>query len=181
VRRDRDAPEWVRFEASVPEDIVAWRGSADVQRRWVSFVRDWAARVETCYGHITDDADSLGTALEHATGRYSWDTVPRCRQALRGYSWVTVCPAGLAARLGGAAGLAGAGAFCEVTEVAGGSVFLQATPTLEEYDQAAMRRVFEVLAPVLLTGRVSVPEGGGWIGRVVTGVDAADYQEGQDL
>jgi hypothetical protein len=58
--------------------------------------------------------------------------------------------------------------------MAGQSVFLQATRTFEEYDDAAMRRVFEALAPVLLQGRVSPPTGG-WTGRLVTGVDAADY------
>ncbi len=181
VRRDADSPGWVRFEASPPPDIVDVSGSPQLQRELVSFVREWVAKVKTCYGHVTDDADSLATALERATGRYSWDTIPRCREALRGYSWVTVCPAELAARLGGSIGLERTEAFCAVAEVAGGSVFLQATPAFDEYDGAAMRRVFEALAPVLLPGRVKEPEGGGWLGRVVTGVDAADYPTGRDL
>lgn len=178
VRRDPDSPGWTRFEASLPPDIVDLSGSPR-QQELVSFAREWAAKVETCYGHITDDADSLATALERATARYSWETVPRCREALRGYSWVTVCAASLAAKLGGCAGLERTGVFCTVAEVAGGSVFLQATPTFEEYDDTAMRRVFEVLAPVLLPGRVSAPAGGSWAGRLVTDVDAADYQGAQ--
>lgn len=179
VRRDPDSPGWVRFEASLPPDIVDLSRSS-LEQELVSFIREWAAKVETCYGHVTDDADSLATALERATARYSWETLPRCREALRGYSWVTVCSSGLAARLGGCTGLERTGAFWAVAEVAGGSVFLQATRTFEEYDDAAMRRVFEALAPVLLPGRVSAPAGGGWVGRLVTGVDAADYQGGQE-
>lgn len=178
VRRDPDSPGWTRFEASLPPDIVDL-SQAPLQRELVSFVREWVAKIETCYGHITDDADSLATALERAIARYSWETLPRCREALRGYSWVTVCPAGLAARLGGCAGLDRTGAFCAVAEVAGGAVFLQATPAFEEYDDAATRRVFEALAPVLLPGRVSAPADG-WAGRLVTDVDAADYQDGQE-
>lgn len=175
VRRDGDAPEWVRFEAALPPDIVDWNGSSRVWQELLSFTREWVTEIETCYGHITDDADFLATALERATGQYSWDTVPRCKEVLRGYSWVTVCPAELAAILGGRIGLERTGAFCMVAEGAGGAVFLQATPTFGEYGDAAMRRVFEALAPVLLPGRVEA-EGGEQFGRVVTGVDAADYR-----
>jgi hypothetical protein len=91
-----------------------------------------------------------------------------------------VCPGELAERLGGAGAIAATGAFTEVTEVAEGSVFLRATPTLDEYGDAPMRDVFEVLAPVLLPGRVEAPLPGEWIGRVVTGVDAADYQKDRE-
>lgn len=75
------------------------------------------------------------------------------RRVLRGYSWVTVCPAELAARLGGAAALAGCGAFVRVEELPRGAVWLQATEDFAGYDEAAMRRVFEALAPVLPAGQ----------------------------
>jgi hypothetical protein len=180
VRRQPAAPDVVRFEASVGPEFAPWRGRAGVQLDRASFIRDWTARVGVCYGHVTDDANSWGTALEQATRQYSGETVPRCRDALRGYSWVTVCPQQLAGRLGGASAIAASGAFTEVTEVAEGSVFLRATPTLDEYGDAAQRQVFEVLAPVLLPGRVEAPLPGEWIGRIVTGVDAADYQKGRE-
>jgi hypothetical protein len=180
VRRQSAAPDVVRFEADIGAEFAPWRGLAGVQLDRASFIRDWTARVGACYGHVTDDANSWGTALEHKTGQPSWETVPRCRDALRGYSWVTVCPGELAGRLGGAGAIAASGAFTEVTEVAGGSVFLRATPTLDEYGDTAVRRVFEVLAPVLLPGRVEAPLPGEWIGRIVTGVDAADYQKDRD-
>jgi hypothetical protein len=42
------------------------------------------------------------------------------------------------------------GAFMEVTPVAGGSLFLRATPTIEDYDLTAAARAFSALAPALL-------------------------------
>jgi hypothetical protein len=176
--REHEHPEWARFQVSVPADLEAWPGSAAIQQGWASFVKEWAERAETCFGQVTDDANSMATALERATGRYSWDTVPRCEQALRGYSWVTVCPRPLAAQLGGAAGLAATGAFSDVSQVAGGSVFLRATPTLTEYGEIAGRRVLEALAPVLLPGRVAKPVDRPSWGRLVVDVDAADYRRG---
>lgn len=153
VRREADSPGWVRFEASLPPEVVDWHGSPQLQRELSSFVREWVMEFETCYGHIAEDADSLGTALERSLRQYSWDTVPHCRENLRGYSWITVCPAELVVRLGGAPGLEGTGAFYEVAEAAGGSVFLQATRTFDEYGEAATRRVFRALAPILLQER----------------------------
>ncbi len=60
----------------------------------------------------------------------------------------------LAARLGGAGALRGNGAFAIVDEVAGGSVWLQATRRWSEWagGQAAVDQVFDVLAPVLPPG-----------------------------
>jgi hypothetical protein len=87
-----------------PEELVSWRHSASIQEEWVSFVETWAARLDARYGHLTDDAShSRETALEMATQVMGIDppTVPRCHEALRGYSWVTVCAPELAQRLGG--------------------------------------------------------------------------------
>jgi hypothetical protein len=92
--------------------------------------------------HITDDAYTYATALERAVtgGDYDPPLVPRCHEVLRGYSWVTICAAELAVRLGGAGALAASGAFDEVTELPGGQVFLRATPTLDEYQGEVVRR-----------------------------------------
>ncbi len=49
--------------------------------------------------------------------------------------------------------LPGSGAFDEVTELPGGQVFLRATPVIQDYQGEILGRVFQTLAPVLLTGR----------------------------
>jgi len=143
----------------------------------VSFVGTWADRLDACYAHVTDDADARGTALEMATQRRGIDppTVPRCREVLRGYSWVTICAPELAERLGGVPALTASGAFYQVHKLSGGQVLLRATPLLEQYEGASVERVFRVLAPVLLPGWAAKPRAP--VGaRLMLGVDAADYQ-----
>ena len=112
----------------------------------------WSERTEACFGSITDDDTGGVTALEEVLGRGAFDTIPRCNSELRGYSWITLCAEQLVERLGGVESLSRSGAFHSVARLAHGAVFLQATPTLADYDDAAIRRVFEALAPVLLTG-----------------------------
>jgi hypothetical protein len=147
------------------------------QRRWAEFIKEQAARFDACYAHVTDDpVNGGGTALENATGQRPDATVPRCREVLRGYSWVTVCAAELSARLGGPAALGRSGAFDEVTELAGGQVFLRATPFIQDYLGEILARVFETLAPVLLTGRPNPMSPVTESGRLVKDADAADYQ-----
>jgi hypothetical protein len=182
VHRSDRSPTWVRFEAKAGS-AAGWSGSAAVQRAWADFMKSWATRLDACYGHVTDDADTYATALERAVqgGDYDPPLVSRCRELLRGYSWVTICAPELAARLGGAYALAASGAFDEVTELPCGQVFLRATPALEEYQGEAVRRVFEALAPVLLPGRPN-PDLLADLGvaglrvRLVMDADAADYQ-----
>jgi hypothetical protein len=179
VGRDHDDPRWVRFMMDAPTDLVCW-GRSGIQQEWIRFAETWAARLDACYGHLTDDASSVnGTALEMATQILGIDppTVPRCREVLRGYSWVTVCAPELAQRLGGARALAASGAFHQVRELPGGQVLLHATPRLEQYQGAAVEQVFRTLAPVLLPGRADprrAPVGA----RLVLGADAADHRQG---
>jgi hypothetical protein len=149
VTREPAAPEWVRFEAHLPEGIVAWRGTAGGEAAWLQFIRDWVSGVPTSYGHIASDANSFSTSHEASAGRKAWDTVPYCEERLRGWSWVTVCASRLTEKLGGLETLAASGAFVEVTAVAGGSLFLRATETMEEYDKTSAAKVFSALVPVL--------------------------------
>ncbi|MGW1068157.1 hypothetical protein ACWD4F_26965 [Streptomyces aureus] len=74
------------------------------------------------------------------------------RQFLRGYAWVTVCPAELVARLGGTAALEDSGAFYRVFPLRAGGVLLQASATMAGYTDDVMEKMFEVLAPVLPQG-----------------------------
>jgi hypothetical protein len=188
VHRLHEHPEWVTLHV---QHALGGAGEAEArlpypheaQPRWAEFTRNWAARADACYAHVTDDATNSGrTALERATARTPdpsgrprtpETTIPRCHEVLRGYSWVTVCAPELAARLGGAGALSASGAFVEVAELPGGQVFLRATRFIEDYQGDAVRRVFETLAPVLLAGRSRRPSRGG---RLVEDVDAADYQ-----
>jgi hypothetical protein len=184
VTRHPRQPEWVtlRVYAHIgagPFDHAEGMAPypARRQRQWAEFIKTWAARSDACYAHVTDDALATGdTALEVVLGIGPEQTVPRCREVLRGYSWVTVCAAELAARLGGAAVLAASGAFDEVTELPAGQVFLRATPTVQDYEGEPVRRVFETLAPVLLPGRPGPTTDPVRRRRLVIDADPADFR-----
>jgi hypothetical protein len=118
-------------------------------------VRSVAERVNPSFAQCDHDDGLSKTAVERTVGppwRMPSETIPAGRHTLRGYSWLTICPQELAGRLGGVAGLRATGAFHEVSQLAAGGVWLLATADYRDYDQAAVERVFEAVAPVLPTG-----------------------------
>ncbi|HVB42580.1 MAG TPA: hypothetical protein VNF47_07705 [Streptosporangiaceae bacterium] len=52
-------------------------------------------------------------------------------------------------RLGGAAPARASGAFCEVSELPDGSLWLRATPTLTEFTRDRLLAVSKALTPIL--------------------------------
>lgn len=171
-------PQWVRFAVSAPASLVPWPDSADLQRRWVECFARWAVRLDAVHGHLTDDAGTVfGTALERVLNLWLEQTVPASGETLRSYSWVTLCSADIAERLGGPRVLRASGAFHEVRELPGGRLLLQATPRLEQYTGPAPAKVLRALAPALPRGRTDseylLPGA-----RLVPDVDAADFTPG---
>ncbi len=145
---------WVSFM------INAWyRGSADglipdlAQQQLVDFVGAFSEQAHASFANIADDNDSGQTALEVFLPRNPVDSVLQSLDVLRGYSWVTVCPPNVVERLGGAEALEASGAFVEVRPLGYGAVLLRATERFEQYDDAAMARVFHALAPALPPGK----------------------------
>ncbi|MEV0718477.1 type VI immunity family protein [Asanoa sp. NPDC050611] len=139
--------------------------------RWVGLLGDVLDTADPAYAQISDRVGSqFNTALDMFLRR-SRVSVAESRTSLRGYAWVTVVPKELVERLGGAAALARSKAVVLARPLAAGGVLLQATPTPAEFDSAAMRRLFRLLAPVLPAGRPRpLP---GWEGLPVVLEDAA--------
>ena len=84
------------------------------------------------------------------------ESIPAARSVLRGFSWVTVVPVGIAARLGGAAALAATGAFHRVAQLPPGQVWLQATEHFDDWNDERAAHVFAVLAPFLPPGTTAL-------------------------
>jgi hypothetical protein len=146
----------------VPGPGGGWTGSAELHDRWAGVVRRQAAQVGACAGMITNEGG--GPAILEAVTYPDWPPemvqqpteyvqevamLGACRDVLCRYSWVRIIPSELAARLGGAVGLTASGAFFDVTELAGGSVWLRATRTIEEFDESRSAAA-AALAPVLV-------------------------------
>ncbi|HEX9622957.1 MAG TPA: hypothetical protein VF979_01155, partial [Streptosporangiaceae bacterium] len=92
-----DEEDWVRFtysaSAYVPGGGQNWVESPELQDRWAEFAKRQAARIGACTGFMSDDQIPGGeTALELAivTGPAGGENYRRRREALYGYSWVTV-------------------------------------------------------------------------------------------
>ena len=144
-------------------DSVMWRAGAQPEdadghvEQVVSVARAWAGRP----GVLGLFAGAYQGTIHGTALRQGLEPVPSWIQVaveqeqgreLQGYSWLTLVPAGPAGRLGGAARLAQSGAFWRLDEQPGGAVLAQATERVGDYDMAAARRVWEVLAPVLPAG-----------------------------
>ncbi len=144
--------------------------------RWVGFLAGVLDQADPVYAEISYDRGwDLDTELDKALRRDPDQSMEQSRQLLRGYSWVTVIPQELVERLGGAEAIEAAGAAAEVRRLAAGGLLLRATRTPEEYDEAAMKRLFQLVAPVLPEGRPrDLP---GWPTRhQVVYEDAATYR-----
>ncbi|GAA3246994.1 hypothetical protein ACFO1B_51030 [Dactylosporangium siamense] len=156
VRTWIDGGVWLGLSASA-EFLV---GTVDAERALCGFLREVAAASDPAFGGVslqvgeqqTDESllERSLVGLDSATR----DTIRRTspRERLKGYSWITVIPGEVAARLGGAAGLRASGAFHEVVALPAGGIWAQATARLADYDHAAARRAFDVLRSVLPPG-----------------------------
>jgi hypothetical protein len=136
---------------------------ADVQRRYRDALWSFAQGVNPGFGHVAYMMSAGGpTAYEMCLRNIVtpnppqwWDheyTVADCRQFLRGYSWLTIVPAEIAARLGGVEAFTASGAFVEVRELPRGGVWLRATEDFRDFTDEQIRRVFTVVAPALRPG-----------------------------
>jgi hypothetical protein len=158
-----ESPDWLRLSAYVPEmifldpvDGVAW------QRRYLDAAFALADQWNPGFGQVAYHLDGGQTAYEAALRRIeqpvaqeTWDeryTINVCRRFLRGYSWLTVVPEELAARLGDPAELQAQDAFVEVRPLSRGGLWLLATHDYRDFDDDALRRVHTVLAPLLRPG-----------------------------
>ncbi|MFF4502278.1 hypothetical protein [Streptomyces sp. NPDC001401] len=152
VERLEKAESWVRLGCNIPEDSLR---EPVFQRAFLRFMKTQANTLDPSFGHITHLYTLGKTPLETVLGP-PWllpkQTVSESRQYLRGYSWVTVCPKELSTAVGGKQALLDSGAFHEVDELAGGSIWLQAGPDFAAYNDDQARAVWAAVSPALRPG-----------------------------
>lgn len=159
VSTERADPSWVQLQvvSGLPEGDGDLR-LPGVGERWAELVKSLAAETDVAFGHVCDDAGPYaGTALESTLRKISRLDGQRGagERYLRGYSWITVVSRPVAERLGGVDQVVATGAFAQVERLPAGGLWLRATDRFIDYDEAAVRRVFLAVAPVLPAG---VPE-----------------------
>jgi hypothetical protein len=144
-RIDSDAGTWLELRVLTLGTPLT---QADGMAPLLAFVGGVANLGNPVHGEIFW-GNQTGGVFEWGIGAYREQTLPNARQFLRGYAWLTILPEEIGRRLGGLDALRSSGAFVEVERLDAGGYWCRATPTIEEYDQAAAERVFEVVAPAL--------------------------------
>ena len=119
----------------------------------VELVRVVADAADLAHGAVSFSTmpgrlDPHRPGLNAALNRDPSSATEPARVALRGYDWVTVIPAELAERLGGADGLLTTGAFHWVVGLTHGGVLAQATESPRNFTREAARAVADALRPV---------------------------------
>jgi hypothetical protein len=140
------------------EALATLLPDSNAHTKWIELLLAVLADADPAFGKVSDDnAGAVHTTLDVALLRPADESVRRSRELLRGYSWLTVVPKELVQRLGGVDAMASTGAIDQVYPLAGGGAVLRATPTPADFDDAAMRRLFRLLAPVLPPGEPKRP------------------------
>jgi hypothetical protein len=126
----------------------------------LAVVRETGKLSDPVYGELLVNRipRSPSTALDRLLRRNPVTSLKEGRRFLRGYEWTTICPAEIAKTLGGADVLRASGAFAEVTELGRGGLLLRATEDPAEWNDDAVRRVFEAVRPALPPGQPRQPQ-----------------------
>ncbi|MFB9659752.1 hypothetical protein ACFQS3_08290 [Glycomyces mayteni] len=173
---------WVSFSAVIISEVSDPARRIEIYEHWTDFLAVSMPRLGGDYGQIARHRKSHQySALETEIRMPS--TSKRTRvlggYCLRGYEWVTACGPAVAQRLGGEKALRESGAFERVQPLGHGGLLFRATPTIEDLDEPTLRRIYPVLAPVLIPGTPTVhPRASKFKGGhipVIYGVDAADF------
>jgi hypothetical protein len=156
VSRARVAHPMSDGSHSIASAAVDWRDEMlarpNVCALLVDFLAQVAGEANPAFGRIEYRQFSDRSNLDVALRRKPRQFLPESRRLLRGYAWTTILPEELVARLGGVKRLVASEAFFRVVALPAGGALVQATPTLSDYADPEMEKVFCALAPVLPAG-----------------------------
>ena len=160
VQRDYPGYQgWTRMVAFLTPRLADDAQWEQVAQQWAAFLTEQSEQLEVpaAAGFLADDmaGGDTRTPFENAVHLSAQDVLGT--DLLRGYSWVTLLHAGAMRRLGGVEAVRAGGAFTDVRPLPGGGCLARATERLVDYDDAAVRRVFEAVAPALSLGLPQPP------------------------
>ena len=89
VGHDRPGQVRLTLNARAPE-----LSAADASERWMSFLADCVGSRSVGYGQVVLDGNiNHATSLDMALTRNPIDSIEESAKFLRGYGWITLCPA----------------------------------------------------------------------------------------
>jgi len=153
IRQDDD--DWLILEADVDVELAA---RPEGQAVILNVLRVAAEGCNPTSGLLYTPESSLQTPLEVALDVWPFETIPRSRQVLRDYGWLTIMAQELGDRLGGLPALRASGAFHEAAQLNAGGYWLLATERWEDYGLDQAEKLFELFAPILPPGRPAPPK-----------------------
>jgi hypothetical protein len=126
----------------------------DIFRRRLVFLRNFAGRYATAFGHVSFSRQQGQTDLEIGLNLWPGMTIPRLGFEARGYSWITILDERLVGRLGGVSRFDAGDTFSEIEVLPSGATWLKATKSWSAYcnDPSRIEKVFRALAPILPGG-----------------------------
>ena len=149
VQTADDEPDQVQLTGRGASDLDGGPYDEAFIGRWIALIEQVAGMAEPTFAVLGERPDAGRTRLDVALGRTAEESVGQARDVLRGFSWLTLCPAGLVDKLGGRQKLQASGAFTTVTGLPHGAVLLQATDRLLDYGPHETHRVYYALRRVL--------------------------------
>lgn len=150
VKKTPELDGWVHVVLQTGMD---WLYShADLIASCVELFFDAAGELDASFGNWTEDGN-YRTQHELAMSLFPDNTIPKSREYLRGYGWLTVIPPEIALQLGGAARLDATGEFYSVRPLANGAVGLIACQRAQNYSPEIVERLGRLFADVLMPSR----------------------------
>ncbi|HVQ91500.1 MAG TPA: hypothetical protein VMU51_10735 [Mycobacteriales bacterium] len=149
VQTADDEPDQVQVTGGGASDLDGGQYDEGFIGRWIALIEEVAGMAEPTFAVLGEEPSVGCTRLDLALRRTATESIGQAREVLRGFSWLTLCPAGLADKLGGPQKLKASGAFTTVTGLPHGAVLLQATDSLLDYGPHETHRVYYALRRVL--------------------------------
>jgi hypothetical protein len=144
-----DLDGWVHVVLQTGKDWLY--ANSTFRERCVDLAFGVAGEFDATFGNWTDDI-AYRSSYEAELPTLTYLTLPKSREFLRGYSWLTVVPPEIAKRLGGAAGLEATGQFVSVRPLVNGGVGLIACERPEDFTSETAERLEQVFRSVLIPG-----------------------------
>jgi len=138
-----------RVSVAASRDLFGAAISIEAEDRWVRVVKAATTQFEASTGYVTFDVAGYISPFESRFHLHWPDTLREVRTYLRGYYWGNFLSADHIRALGGAERVVREAPCHLIETLAPGLMYLQLTPSVEEFDDQQLAELGEFLSPCL--------------------------------